>query len=390
MIAKIYKIATGGRCIQGCFCYSMCMPILILWGILLIAGLFAMYSVSIFESFQLTLSFVKSGIMNDPSNYFYFVEQIKKLVWWIVICAIMYFVPWSTIKKYKYIIFIASLIPLFLLFTPLGVHLNGSTARLQFPGGTIQPGEFFKIGFVLFMGGWLLRKVKQLDEVRFYIAFVIMTGLIYLIFLLIPDLGTILVLAAVAMVMFWFAWGKLYYILVTFMLGIIAAVIAATQFSYIQKRLSYFLDPESDNSGKGVWWQTKQSLVAVGAGWRIGKGYGKWLQKFGYIPEAQSDFIFAAFSEEIWFIGNSIVLTLYFLLARYVLKELKDVDDEYDRLVVVGFLSMIMLQTFINIGVNIKLLPLTGLTLPFFSHGWSALLVNMMEVMLMYKITAKR
>jgi len=94
--------------------------------------------------------------------------------------------------------------------------------------------------------------VKQLDEVRFYIAFVIMTGLIYLIFLLIPDLGTILVLAAVAMMMFWFAGGKLYYILVTFMLGIIAAVIAATQFSYIQKRLSYFLDPESDNSGKGV------------------------------------------------------------------------------------------------------------------------------------------
>lgn len=174
------------------------------------------------------------------------------------------------------------------------------------------------------------------------------------------------------------------------MLGIIAAVIAASQFTYIQKRLSYFLDPEADTDGKGVGWQTRQSLVAVGAwGW-VGKWYGKWLQKFGYIPEAQSDFIFAAFSEEIGFIGNSIILTLYFLLAWYVIKELKNVDDEYDRTVVVGLLSMIILQVFINVGVNIKLLPLTGLTLPFFSHGWSALFVNMMEIMLLYKITSAK
>ncbi len=366
------------------------MPILLLWWVLLIAGLFAMYSVSIFESFQLTLGLVKSGVLSEPSNYFYFLEQIKKLAWGLVLCVIIYFVPRQTIKKYKYIIFILTLLPLFLLFTPLGVKLNGSTAWLQFAWWTIQPGEFFKLGFVLFMGGWLLRKVKQLDEVRFYIAFLIMTWLIYMIFLLIPDLWTILVLVSVAMVMFWYVWGKLYYIAVTFMIGILGAMVAATQFSYIQKRLSYFVDPESDTSGKGVWWQTKQSLVAVGGWWWIGKWYGKWLQKFGYIPEAQSDFIFAAFSEEIGFIGNSIVLTLYILLARYVIKWLQEVDDEYDRVVAIGMLSMILLQTFINIGVNIKLLPLTGLTLPFFSHGWSALLVNMMEVMLLYKITAKK
>lgn len=366
------------------------VPILILGGILLFAGMFAMYSVSIFESFQLTLGLVKSGVLQDPSNYFYFLEQLKKLVAGLVLCWILYFIPRRTIKQRKYIIFIVTLIPLFLLFTPLGIKLNGSTARLQFPWGTIQPGEFFKLGFVLFLAGWLLRKVRQLDEVRFYIAFLIMTWLIYMIFLLIPDLWTILVLVSVALVMFWYVWWKLYYILVTWMLWIIAAVIAASQFTYIQKRLSYFLDPEADTSGKGVGWQTKQSLVAVGAGWRIGKWYGKGLQKFGYIPEAQSDFIFAAFSEEIGFIGNSIILTLYFLLARYVVKELKNVEDEYDRTVVVGLLSMILLQVFINIGVNIKLLPLTGLTLPFFSHGGSALFVNMMEVMLMYKITAKK
>ncbi len=362
------------------------MQILLVGGLLILFGIFSIYSVSIFESFDLTLDLVALGLRENSSNYYFFFEQLIKLCVWLAFCGIVYLVPLERIKKLKYVIFGGGLIGVLLLFTPLGIELNGSSAWLDVPGWTIQPGEFFKIWFVMFLAAWMLRKVKQLDEMQFYIGFLIITWIFYAVFLAIPDLGTILVLAFVAMIMFWYAWGKLYYILVTIFLGVIAWVIASSQFSYISDRMTYFFNPDSDTSGRGIGRQTKQALIAVGGGGRIGKWYGKWLQKFWYIPEAQSDFIFAAFSEEIGFLWNSILLTLYFLLAYFFLKNLHQIKDEYNRLMWVGLLSMIIMQVFINIWVNINIVPLTWLTLPFVSHWWSALIANMVELVLLHKI----
>ncbi len=362
------------------------MQILIVGALLILFGIFSIYSVSIFESFDLTLDQVALGIRQDPSNYYFFFEQLMKLWVGLALCALVYFIPFERIKKLKHVIFFGSLALVLLLFTPMGVELNGSSAWLSVPGWTIQPGEFFKIWFVFFLWSWLLRKRKQLDEMQFFIGFLIITWISYVIFLLIPDLGTILVLACVALIMFWYAGGKLYYVAVTVLLGIIAGALASSQFSYIQERMTYFFNPDSDTSGRGIGWQTKQALIAVWWWWRIGKWYGKWLQKFWYIPEAQSDFIFAAFSEEIGFIWNCILLTLYFLLAYFFLKNLSQIKDEYNRAIWVGLLSMIIMQVFINIWVNIKLVPLTWLTLPFISHGGSALIANMVELIFLHKI----
>ncbi len=364
----------------------MKIKILVVGGLLILFGIFSIYSVSIFESFDLTLNQVSLGVRTEPSNYYFFFEQLLKLIIGLAVCGIVYLVPLERIKQMKYVIFFGSLAMVLLLFTPLWVQLNGSSAWLSVPWWTIQPGEFFKIGFVMFLAAWMLRKNKQLDEMQFFIWFLIMTGIFYLLFLLIPDLGTILVLACVAMIMFWYAWGKIYYIFVTILLGVIAGVLATSQFSYIHDRMVYFFNPDSDTSWRGIGWQTKQALIAVGWGGWIGKWYGKWLQKFWYIPEAQSDFIFAAFSEEIWFLGNCVLLTLYFLLAYFFLKDLHKIKDPYNRLLWVGLLSMIIIQVFINIWVNIKLVPLTWLTLPFISHGGSALIANMVELVILQKI----
>lgn len=325
--------------------------------------------------------------MSQPSNYYYFFEQLTKLIIGVVLWVIVYYIPLRIIKKWKYVIFFGSLFLVFLLFTWLWKDFEKwATLWLQIGWTTIQPGEFFKIWFVMFLSSRLLRKKKILDELQYYIGFLIMVALTCLVFLLLPDGWTLLLLWSVAMILFWYAWGKPYYIVITLILWCIMTVLAATQFWYIQRRLDFFFNPEVDVSGEWIARQTRQALVAVWWWWRVWKWYGKWLQKFWYIPEAQSDFIFAAFAEEVWFVGSALLLVLYFWLARIVLQRLPLVKDEYERLFAVGILSLIMMQAFINIWVNIKLLPLTWLTLPFISHGWSALLVNVVQIVLLYKI----
>lgn len=162
------------------------------------------------------------------------------------------------------------------------------------------------------------------------------------------------------------------------------------QIPYIKSRLTYFVNPSTDERWRGIWYQTEQALMSVGAGGFIWNGYGKGLQKFGYIPEAQSDFIFAAFSEEVGFTGNLLLLFLYSYIAYIFLRELPKVKDDYTRIFGVWIIATIIMQMFVNIGVNIKILPLTWLTLPFISTWWTALMVNVIQLVLLYKIIYKK
>lgn len=360
-----------------------------LWAVLLILWLFAVYSVSVFESFWLTLDWVDAGLRDTPSNYFFFFEQLINIAVWVAAWMIVAFIPRRTIKKLHMVIFFITFCAVLLLFTPLAQTYKWATAWLDLWFTNIQPGEFFKLWFVFFLWSRLLRKKHVMNEMTRYIAFLLMTWLCYIVFLLIPDLWTIYVLAPVSLIMFWYAWGKIKHIGLTLVLWIAAMFLAATQFNHIRVRLDYYLHPEKYEQSRDVGWQNKQALLAIGGWWRIGKWYGKWLQKFWYLPEAQSDFIFAALAEEIGVIGIWIILALYLTLSRQVLKKIPWLPQEDDRLYAVGLLSLIIIQAFINMGVNMGLLPLTWLTLPLFSHGWSALLVNIVEIVLLRKITKK-
>lgn len=190
-----------------------------------------------------------------------------------------------------------------------------------------------------------------------------------------------------------YAWAKIKYILwilfgwmaAGLILGGIAGMVS-DRFAYIQKRFTYFISSNVDPQAKQIWWQNEQALLAIGGGGFFGKGYGKWLQKFWFIPEAQSDFIFAAFSEEIGFVGNMILLGLYIYIGYYFLTHLRNIKDEHRKMIGIGILSLILIQAFVNIWVNIKILPNTWLTLPFISYGGTALMVNFMEIVLLYKI----
>ena len=361
------------------------MPILVVWSFLILFWIAAIYSVSIFPSFQLTLH-----QFHDPSNYFYFLRQIRHLLIAIIIWIIVYFIPLDFIKNNKWKIFILTLLFLLLIFTPLWMELNGARWWLNLPWfWTIQPWEFVKLGFVIFFAWWLIKKEKLLKSFEWFLAMIIVIWVSLFLFLLIPDLWTLLILWPTALILYAYAWGNIKYILSSIALGIIFLFTIWMQFSYINQRMQYFMNPDIDKSMQWIWYQTRQSLISIWWWGFLWEWYGKWLQKFWFIPEAQSDFIFAAFSEEIGFFWNTVLLSLYFLLAYFVIKRLPIVKDTYYQYLTVGLLSLILWQAFVNIWVNVKIIPLTWLTLPFVSYGWTALMVNIIELVLLYKILYK-
>lgn len=364
------------------------MPVLIVWAFLLLFGIFAIFSVSIFESFQFTL---KSTVYIEPSNYHYFIKQIQHIFVGIFLALLLYITPLSFIKNNKWKILILSVIFLALLFTPLWIEIKWARNWIYIKWfGTIQPWEFLKLWFVIFFAWWLAKKQKILKSFEWFIAMIVVCVVSLFLFLMLPDFWSLLVLAPIAMIMYAFAWWNVKYIALSGFVWLILVLTLWMKVRYVRERINYFVNPAVDTTTRWIWRQTRQWLIAVWWWWFFGKWYWKWLQKFWFIPEAQSDFIFAAFSEEIWLLGNSILLTLYFLLMWFSIKRLYFVKDVYEQYLVVWILSLIFWQAFINIWVNIKLIPLTWLTLPFISYGGTALVVNILELTFLYKILYKK
>ena len=369
------------------------MPILIVWWILILYWILAVFSVSTYESFSLTLK-----IFEDPTNYFYFFRHLKNIAIAIIMALAIYKVPVDFFKKQKniLIITIATFILQIMVFVPrIWAEYHWARWWIDIPHlPSIQPCEFFKLWYILFIAWWLIRKKKEINnDNQLFISFLVINAMFLAVFCFIPDFGSALVVWASVLVMWIYSGLNRKKILLTLWIGAscvfvfwsIAASVS-TKFAYLQQRITYFISWWDDETSQSIWWQNEQALAAIWWGGFKWNWYWKWLQKFGYIPEAQSDFIFAAFSEEVWFIWDILLLALYFYLMYYVLTKLKWVHDDYGKLIAVWLLSLIIVQAFINIWVNLKILPNTWLTLPFISHGWTALMANCMSLMLIYKI----
>lgn len=369
------------------------MPILIVWWLLILYGIAAVFSVSTYESFSLTLK------LWDPSNYFYFLNHLKNILFAVIAALCVYRIPVKFFQKQKniWIVTILVFILQILVFIPwIWAAYNWARWWLDIKWlPSIQPCEFFKLWYVLFMAWWLVRKRKTFDnDKQMLISYIVINIIFLVIFCFIPDFWSALVMGVTWVIMAlysWMDWKKIAvvgacWVWCAILFGSLASLVS-DRFAYLQERITYFLDSSNDtDSNQWVWWQNQQALAAIWWWWFWWNWYGKWLQKFGYIPEAQSDFIFAAFSEEVWFVWDLLLIWLYFYLMIYVMTRLKYVSDEYWKVIAVWLLSLIIMQALINMFVNTKLLPNTWLTLPFISHWWTALMANCISLMLIYKI----
>jgi cell division protein FtsW len=397
--------------------YLFFMPLLVVTGLLLLYGILALFSVSVHESFTTTLSLINKWILDgDPSNYFFFFKQIKNFIYVAIVGYIVYLFPLKSLKNHKFLAFISIIIFIFqiLVFTPLGSKLWWARWWLDLPWlPSIQPSEFFKLWYVLFISWWFIRKQHLINSLTILKKFFVMNVFLLWIFLLIPDLWSVLVMGLTSLIMCIYAgvsfknigrmlvvWGIWFSIGMRWLMSINNvfckidpntivdknSLPSICRYTYITKRFEVFLNPEEDSTGRNTSRQNRQAIIAIWWGGFRWKWYGKWLQKFGYIPEAQSDFIFAAFAEETGFWWILILLWLYSALVYYTVTRIHLVRDPYFKLISIWLISLMIVQVFVHIGVNIQLLPNTWLTLPFISYGGTSLMTSIIAIILLYKI----
>ncbi len=317
-------------------------------------------------------------LYNDSS--YYFKRQLIFLILGIFAMYIGYKIDLNKIKKIINIILIISLILLVLVLIPgVGISRNGSRSWFGIGDFLFQPSELFKISIVLFMADKLSKNYSQTNKFYKIIVPLMLPCLIgFALIMLQPDFGSglVIVMSVVIMTMVSKAKFKNYLLLgIIALCGFILLIMSA---SYRLDRIIAFIDPWKDPLGSGF--QIIQSLYAISPGGLIGKGFDGSFQKYFYLPEPQTDFIFAIYAEEFGFIGGAILIVLYAYLIDNCYKSAKNSINEFASFLKIGITSLLAVQVFINLGVVVGLLPVTGITLPFFSYGGSSLTIMLFSM----------
>ena len=276
-----------------------------------------------------------------------------------------------------------SVILLFLVAIPgIGILRNNARRWLGIPGTAFQfqPSEIAKMAVVLYFSNTISKKKDKMRSTRYgVLPYLCILAVLTVLMMLEPHLsGTVLIWSAGAALMLvgGISWG--WVALAVGGAGGLAALMFTGVISYGQSRIAMWQDPFIDARGKG--YQLAQSLISIGSGGLLGVGLGKSRQKFLYLPEEHNDFIFAIICEELGLIGATVIMLLFAALVLRGYWIALHARDRFGSLLVVGVTTLIGMQVFLNIGVVTGLLPTTGISLPFFSYGGTALLIQLAEM----------
>jgi cell division protein FtsW len=355
---------------------------LVLFGVVMVS------SVSVYQSYQITSAMAAKGLISEPTNSFYLWRHIGRAAISIPLCALMIYFPLNAWKKAALPLFVVAIILLVALFLPgIGANYGTSTSWISIPFlPSLQPAEFVKLALIFYLAVWMEKRQELVQSFQYgFIPFTILLSVVVALLALQPDFGSVMVISIIAAAMFFSAGGNVFHI---FAGGLMASVLAypiIMSKAYIRNRFMVFLDPSLDPLNIGF--QIKQALIAIGSGGWFGVGFGRSVQKFGYLPEVQGDTIFAAAAEELGFIRIVFLLVAYFIIAYRGFGIANRAPNRFAMLVATGITSWFVFQAVINIGVNLSLLPLTGITMPFVSYGGSSLIVNMIAAGILLNIS---
>ena len=351
---------------------------LLLLGITIVLTLFGLAmiaSVSVFESYQLTQKLAAQGIRDFPSNSFYLWRSFRHVLAGLGAMCVTMIIPYRVWGRLALPIFALTLLLLVAVFLP-GIRAEYGTAYswLNIGSFTLQPSEFLKLAFICYLSVWLQKREQLIGTLKEgFMPFAVLLTLSTMLIALQPDLGSFLVISGIAAVMFFVAGGNvIHLILGGAIAGIMGLPLILNQ-EYVRNRFFAFIYPDNPDIAETIGFQIKQALIAVGSGGAFGVGYGKSIQKFGYLPEVQADAIFAAMSEELGFFRMLIILTLFGLFVYRGYRIAQDAPDRFGTRLASGIRFSIAAQTLSSITVKTTLFPLTGLTLPFISYGGSSL-----------------
>jgi cell division protein FtsW len=203
-----------------------------------------------------------------------------------------------------------------------------------------------------------------------------------------PDTDTLMIIIFSGVAIFLTAGGKWSHILFLTFVGLLVLAVIALARPYVMSRINTFINPELNSLGSG--YQIQQSLIAIGSGGMFGRGFGQSIQKFNVLPEPIGDSIFAVMAEEFGFVGTSATVMLFLFFSIRGLKIAGTAGDSYGRLLVTGIVILIVSQAFVNMGAMVGILPLSGITLPFVSHGGTALFMTLAEAGIILNVSKYR
>ncbi len=293
-------------------------------------------------------------------------------------------------RQFAFYIFLATCALAALVYVPgIGFTHAGATRWISVGGFSIQPAEFLKIGFIIYLATWLSGVYRSIHTFRQgTLPFLGILAIPGFILLAQPDTDSFLVIAAAGTAMFLVAGGRWRDVALLMILG--ALLVSALAFSrpYVMDRLTSFIDPSLDPQGAG--YQISQSLIAIGSGGLTGRGFGQSVQKFEYLPEPIGDSIFAVYAEEFGFIGTSILILLLSIFTFRGYRLATEARDLFGMLLVVGIMTFIAFQAFLNIASIVGLAPIAGIPLPFISHGGTALLATLGAVGIVLNVSKYR
>ena len=297
-------------------------------------------------------------------------------------------IPYRFFYKYSLHIFILALATTALVFIPgIGTQFGGAHRWLLIGPISFQPAEFLKIAFVLYFAATLFKARSTITSFRQgVIPLLVILGVTGFILLAQPNTSSFAVIFVAAVAMFIVSGAQWRYVVGAGAAALIGLALLAFTRPYVRERIMTFFDPSADALGSS--YQIQQSLIAIGSGRIFGRGFGQSIQKFGLLPEPIGDSIFAVFAEEFGFVGSILLIALFVTFAYRGLRIAIRSPDLFGGLVATGLVIMIISQSFLNISAMLGIVPLTGTTLLFVSHGGTALLFALIEVGILLNISS--
>ncbi|HNU95949.1 MAG TPA: rod shape-determining protein RodA [Candidatus Magasanikbacteria bacterium] len=328
--------------------------------------------------------------LSSGSELVYFKKQVIALFLGMSVLFIASVLQYTFFKSYaRWIYYFSVTLLLAVLF--LGQNIRGTTGWFNFAGFSFQPVELAKVGLILMLAYVISNFGRQFDKPKFFFFTFILALVPIFLVMNQPDLGSAVLLGSI-----WFALMLLTGARKSLIFGFVLFFIALAVFSwfflfkdYQKDRILTFIDPAHDPLGSG--YNVTQSIIAVGSGNLFGRGLGFGSQsQLRFLPETQTDFIFSVIAEELGFLGVSVILFLFFIIFWRLLSLASKTGNDFIALTVSGIAALFFTQFFINIGANVGMLPVTGVTLPFVSYGGSSLIMNLLLIGIVQSMVEKK
>ncbi len=348
-------------------------PLLLITIMLLITGLISLLSASYPEGYY--------SSSDSIGPFYYFNRQLMMALIGLVLMTIVSCINYRKYFRWSRLLYLFALVLMVLVLTPLGTSLNNSQRWLF----GFQPSEIAKLAIILTFASMASAKPKGVRTIKGLVPYVLLLGLYIGLLAMEPHMSAAMILVVIGFFILFVAGMRIWYLIPIGIAGVIITVISYFTLNHVQERFNIFLNPFLDAQDTG--YQAVQSLIAIGSGGLFGLGLGQSRQKFLYLPEPMNDFIFSVICEELGFVGAALILVMFAYFVYRGFSIARRACDRFSCLLATGITVQLAFQILLNLAVVSGLFPVTGASLPLFSYGGTALVMQLIEIGILLNIS---